>query len=580
MKTISIFFVLILVSYSSAAKISESSTFNRKCAKRGYACGQCEDTLQSDFTGLLNNFLQQPEKTRHWSQAHTRDRLKVKAGTSPEDFISQAASLMRKHNKIGDGRLNFITVGESQSLHETSPGNPRILMKSPNGELWVSFNTDPKSSAYSKIEIMRWSGRDAKWKFQELDFSPKARHANFSGSNCIVCHKTDARPIWDTYRAWPGILPPRDDMVERDQRGKGPDANGRAYISFLERIAKAKQNPKGADRRLASLEIPALKRGSPREQIDSIKTEVASQGWSRVRHFPPPDSGLLGNTDSKTAKFAGPAHLTFDQLQSIQACHIAHGLEALPIWPNLKYVVAGVMYCASENSINPKFIRQFFNHDFASGIDHYFEKAGNHNGPNNETLKKPTANFGSLTKALPMLYKSTRRYQVEEANDKILLQETYLKGYLTRVEKMPAAKAAATARYLARDKKIETIPGFIVIADPGGVKGVAESSTARIAALRYALEPFGVEVGSWALSRGNGVAGGKSFSFSDQFEAQFGPQRAIRQVFDSVKGRTQNEKCEELMKLSRAKTSGRFGELTNASKEHLKRQSAGVSRAK
>ena len=85
--------------------------------------------------------------------------------------------MFKKHNPSGANKLNYLVIGESESLQASSMKdgkmNPRIMLKSPNSELMVTFNTDPTAKGYKTIEVMRWNGKQGRYEFQEINFGEK-----------------------------------------------------------------------------------------------------------------------------------------------------------------------------------------------------------------------------------------------------------------------------------------------------------------------------------------------------------------------------------------------------------------------
>jgi hypothetical protein len=550
------------------------SVFEKNCGRKGegYACPQCEDQLNQQFTELMNKYTQTPVNSgSRWADGEQKDGIRLKPGTTAEDFIADTIKLMRKANPLGGGKVNFIPIGRSESLHDTSVGNPRILLKSPDSELWVSYNTDPKSYAYQKVEIMRWDGKAGKYFFQELDFSnpPDGHHANMSGKVCATCHKEPARPIWDTYRAWPGVLHPRDDMVEAENPDEGgqPDAAARDYLRFLRRIAAAKENPNGQDRRLAGLEIPTSFSGSPKEQIDQIEAQVKQKGWYRVPSFPNPRDGK--NWDTKTAMYAGPSHLAFDQMLGQQMCQVATQLQASkPAFERLKYAITGILKCIPTGEINQDILRKFLPVDYATQSDLYFQNPDHRPTADGGTEPMPRAPWVGTTAAnqkkllaLPMLFRNTTSWQSKEAAHKSDLERYYLIEVLESIEKLDAVSAQNQARFIAEDKQARAQPGFHAISDPGGVKGVAEASPGTIASLRYILEPLGFPVETWSTSRGDAVSLGRSYGFSDQFLPFLKNQKIFEDTFHAASGNSLSEKCDDLAKKSAKALDHKFFEI-------------------
>ncbi|MBX3041336.1 MAG: hypothetical protein KF789_11575 [Bdellovibrionaceae bacterium] len=536
---------------------------NTNCRKdTKFACGECETKLQDDFTSLLAEMTDGRRKVgQHWGESKSSQNKEIKSSMTMDEFLAKTAEVMKQNNPAGV--VNYITIGESESLHGTSPGNPRIAMKSPNGELWVTFNTDPKAPGYDRVEIMRWNGKKAKYEFEEIVFkSAGGGHVDQNPSQCATCHHKPARPIWDSYRAWPGVIPPRDDLIETENPDKKPhgqvDASGRAYLDFLERVAKAKMDPSSKDPaagRLRTLEIPisdqldpSVKNKNPMEQVAAIREFTEKNGWYRVPHYPMKES--LGNYDDKTAPKAGSAHLAFDQLMGQNMCRIANDLTKHPEFDRWKYGLAYLLNCGSHHPSKATseqmngILKRLFGNNLHQRAKNYLRQ--NRFGSAFQDLGKNEAYDDPYTAFLDDTVNSSK----PDNKNKTELHSRYLSSYLREKEGKNAAQAATEVERTTEKKFNARVP-YTVIGDPGGVRGVAEAAPATIAALRYILEPAGVIVGDWSMSRGTAVAGGRSFSYSDQFHVVLMDQPAIQDVMKEMKGRDLNETCQKLEEKSR-----------------------------
>ncbi|MCM2281218.1 MAG: hypothetical protein NDI61_05155 [Bdellovibrionaceae bacterium] len=536
-----------------------TSTLNSNCKQNEFSCGECETALQDDFNELLNEFSQNRQlKSPRWSDSQLPRHSAIKSDAKIEDFIEKSIALLKKHNPDGANRLNMIMLGHSESLHGTTPGNPRVALKSPDGELWVTFNTDPKAPGYNSVEVMRWDGKTGTYKFQEIAFPDakvKQGHIDLSGSKCVRCHREPMRPNWDTYRSWAGVVPPRDDLLENtkdknsESKVTGPDSNARAYFNFLDRIAKAKEGKaQPQDARLKMLEIPANKpkpTGSPTAQIGAIKSELAQKGFYRVPHFPERDQ--LRNHSPKTAPKAGSSHVAFDQFMGQQLCQIATGLKQNRNFDKFKYALTGIMRCSASPKKDVDFteLRKYLPDDFDARARAYFSQSSSLNTEKGQT---PIAN--QPDSVLQAVFEHTKKAHEEGDQYKTSRHENYISNYLQIVEKVPKDKAKKDSHYVSSKKLSKVGLPFTAIEDPGGVKGVAESDTGLIASMRYILEPYGVNVDAWSMALGRSVTD-RTFSFSDQFADTLGQQALWDEVMSAVPGKNQTEKCKALQDLSR-----------------------------
>lgn len=528
---------------------SSSSTLGSACKQPGYSCGECESNLQNDMNSLLSDItggaLKQKE---HWGDSKestpNSGNISMKPGTTLEGTLKNIIDLMKKNNTGGDGTLNFVTIAESESLQGSSVRNgkvyPRVMLKSPNSELMVTFNTDPQAKGYNTLEIMRWNGKQGRYEFQELSFNQNGSggHVDLTGQKCVECHKENPRPNWDTYRAWAGVVPSRDDMLEMNvtdgqfdqKKGMQPDA--RAYLNFLDQVADAKD--KKTNSRLAFLDIPfdtkrqlgpyveaaGKTRLTEREKVDIIKQRVQKDGFYRIRHQPDKEevdsrgnsNGLVYNFDGKTAPYAGPSQFAFDQMLSQNMCKVTTDLKKNPNWDKFKYGMALLAVCGKEGSMEnvypPSFKDRLLNH---------YQKSSYGSLQDIEPNRRPSGRLPAFSDLRQAIYDDTEASHNAANGFKFNRHGRFLNKYLTEVERVPADAARTQAQHYSQEVVTPTnYNGWHAIGDVGGVRGVPEDSTDIMTDTRMLLEPFGVQVGHWSLVHGKSNAY-NSFSFSDQF---------------------------------------------------------------
>jgi hypothetical protein len=395
---------------------------------------------------------------------------------------------------------------------------------------------------------MRWNGKEGKYEFQELNFGEdgKPNHADLSGKKCMECHKAPSpRPNWDTYRAWAGVIPSRDDMLELDaHQGKfdadkdmQPDA--KAYINFLDQVAAAKKDPKG-NPRLKMLDIPfdekvqlkeyvegLQKPISEEKKVEIIKQHVKDKGFYRIRHYPDiesNDGSLAMNFDSKTAKRAGPSQFAFDQMLAQNMCRVATDLKNDPNFEKFKYALAGILKCGSRNYES---LKNFLPENF---MDQAKSSFINSRGSSMPELAANEREISSDTDSKDLFQKindDTNKSHAQSDQYKFNRHERFLSKYLTDVEGLSSSVADEEAKYYSENVVTPTQKNFHAITDPGGVRGVTNSDSDKISALRFLLEPFGVNVGNWSLVFGKPAY--NSYSFSDQF-----PLLTEQPLFDEI----------------------------------------------
>jgi hypothetical protein len=551
---------------------SSSSSLGTSCKQQGYACGECETGLQNDMNSFMNKITGGGfTNGDHWGDGKEKSKnssnISMAPGVTLDGALKEIMDIFKKNNPAGDNKLNFVVIGESESLQASSVRDgkmyPRIMMKSPNSELMVTFNTDPKAKGYNTIEMMRWNGKQGRYEFQELNFGEGGDkpHVDASGAKCLECHKSpDPRPNWDTYRAWAGVVPSRDDMMEMHgqnqqfDKSKGMQPDAKAYLSFLDQMVADKEA--GNKSRISMLDIPfdekrqmaeyvqaaGGKKFSPREQVDLIKKQINDKGFYRIKHFPDVEEAKEGrarmafNFDNKTAEWAGPSQFAFDQMLAQNMCKVTTDLKKHPNFEKFKYPLALMMACGQKDT-------SIFPEEYKKQVVDFY-KGNNYQGLGDidPALKPKTA--PTFEQLQDLVLQDTTASHNHANGFKFNRHEKFLQSYLTEVERAPAAEAAKTAKFYSEEVSTPTQPKWHAITDVGGVKGVPEASTDELASIRLLLEPMGVPVSHWSLVHGKNNAY-NSFSFSDQFEL-FGSQALWGEIREEAGG------CDELESKSKA----------------------------
>lgn len=571
-------------SSESSAGFQGDSSLNRNCRPQGsnLACGECEQPLQNQFNDLIADITGQPNQGDHWSDSFG-GKASIRPGVTLESTLARIKEMMKSNNPAGGNGLNFIVIGESESLQPTTVRDgkmyPRIALKSPNSELWVTFNTDPKEPTYSTLEIMRWNGKKAKYEFMELDFDKNKRHMDGTGEKCISCHKQpDPRPNWDTYRAWSGVVPSRDDMlemhardgeyVEGSERRIGTD--GRAYLSFLDQVVSAKETT--PNDRLAMLDIPMdpqvqfagrtppVTELSPREQVELIRRQTEERGFYRIPHYPYTEGLGQSNFDQKTARYTGPSQAAFDQMSGQNFCRISTRLKEHPDYNKFKYYLAGLGEGSCKNNmLSGEQMEEWIPESYRTRINSHFSANPAVTLRNLNQNRKPTG-FRDFRGLVERLNEDTAENHSQADRFKVQRHRRFLNSYLRNgeglgshsqsnrqgvptnrnfVNSRPGSKVKAEdvidqeAEYFSQSLKAPQHSGFHAISDFGGVNGVAEAAGQEISSLRAVLSPLGIDVGHWSMMRGEDP-NYDSLAFSDQFVLLY-QQAAVQDVLAEVK---------------------------------------------
>ena len=482
MRLVTYFLFLFFFGVSSQADNLKQGT----CIKDGYECSQCDEDYIKNLEKLLKS-----------ADDPTADpRI-----NSIEDLLEALPIEMKK---------NMIVVGGSMSVQESAPGNlydekqpplPRILFKTPNAEAFLGITMDPSAKKFKAAELMIWNGKKGGHSFPELDMSQPIgkRYNPDAGKECAKCHTERLRPNWDTYRAWAGVLPPKDDEL------KPNDPSTQVYLNFLRKIATEKKTNPGS--RWAKLPFPNIVTSSksssrdltqenvpeenaervldPSEQIRLIEERLANDQSVAIPHFP------LTFGDGVTVN-------TFDQLSELNACQVSRELRNHPRFPSFKYALAAVFLCEEDP--------QPFPPKPAGGLT---------------TEKPPILKLMSASKATEFsnYFGETN---ASKAYDK--LSSTVEKSYaLLNTEKSERHKKLLQ-QMGATQTDLDKIQDL---------NGVEEKFIKEISSLRFLLEPLGIEVGEWSMSFGSDLSR-PHYNFADRFPVS--KQKAVAEVTDEFIG--------------------------------------------
>lgn len=378
-------------------------------------------------------------------------------------------------------RREFILMTESRSLQ----AQPRVLLKSPNSEIVVSFNTTPGSRGYNNLEVRYWNGKTKKFNYVDVKFAADEKSSPVISQNpraCVRCHYGVLRPNWDPYNFWHGQTP-----FNRDSLVKGSEES-RIYRNFLTKVKS------GADR---------LRQLRPFNRIEDIDKE-----WEKIEsaasipsdpNSPPliklpsvPMVGIqgIGNTTSNEVvmdfrnlngfakkpgmqlasmdRSDGPGVRLFDQLTPLNFCRISEELANDENADIFKYAAWMSQECEAEawRDAIPNWAR--------AKMDQYFQIRGL------EPVEGERDTFDTV-KA------DTKMRQKRVFEEKVERQRAFF-------ERQTGGKTAAELELKKREVQDR------------------ETSLNSIAPLRYMLEPFGVNVRHWSMSLDP-----ETYTFADLF---------------------------------------------------------------
>ncbi len=468
---ITLFFILIVVPTSFAGIENCKRVYNQG---DDYKCGQCEEKLQISFDSLLK-------------------KTAVGGVQSVEDFLAQLDPILKK---------NYMIIGDSKSNQTTAKDKYRYVLKSPESEVLVAFTEDPKAPGGQTIEVIRWDGKNAKYKFESIDFSKGKAQVDLSGKNCVHCHKENLRPNFDDYPAWTGFLPPKLDVVDREssQVGSPPTPSSQAYLDTMKRIAIERDHAAQGKppSRLSFLNIPYVDT-DPRPATPLTDTQKIKAIEKSIQNNTESKGGLFGyriphdlaatqiiNNSAKTSSTAGPAAFTFDQLVSQQVCQITNRLKEDPNFSKFKYALSGIILCKNTSLFD--YLKSDVDRD---------ERRENQ-------------------KIISNKLKKIREQMTEDENKtNAARQERHFK-FLTETLNMGKTQSELDSKKIASESDDQDL----------------------ISQFRVLLEPFGVRTGDWSMSFGDRFSE-NHYTFADQLKDEFTNNIAAEKSF------IENEAVEE-----------------------------------
>ncbi|MBY0413118.1 MAG: c-type cytochrome [Bdellovibrionales bacterium] len=445
----------------------------RGCAKNKASdkCGQCDTQLKNEVLDLVSN-------------------LNEKKVGDVESFLDALPDNMKK---------DFVMMSESRSFQTSDTLNPRVLLRSPNSDIVLSFNSHQKHAekkeyrGNDRVEMMVWDGANARFDFIDVQFPSESKGGKKgekpivtkNPQTCLNCHGgSNPRPNWDPYNFWSGQIPfNRDTLVRNSQETKD-------YLEILKRIegTSSVKNP-----RLAKLKPLA----SANDVENALKEDERFQ-------LPSLSSTASSNGD-------GPGVKLFDQLSQKNFCKIGNELNEHELKDKIKYAIQGLKNGCNLNNFFPKETQDVFKT--------YFEKR-----------KIGVESSGKFS--IGKLTQDTRTKQTSVFEDKKTRQLwAFEKEYELRKKELSKDKdfdarkfAMEQMKFMETYRPLENRESF--------------SNASKIANLRYFLEPLGINVDSWSMSVDSGT-----YSFADVLGGldSFG-------IFNSSE--LSGKGCEELQNLS------------------------------
>lgn len=347
-------------------------------------------------------------------------------------------------------RQGMVFVADSRSLQESTVSAPRVLLKSPNSDVIISFGTDPALRGFDAIEMTVWNGETAKVEMAEIRFPEDSRDPRLRGATqamvernpqkCVICHGEDRNWVFDPYRIWGGHIPWTEDALNR----------GSIEVDWYKRFLTNISEGQSRWRHLR-----------PMETAEEIDAALAATGRYQIKS-PESETTQPNNTPSLDLSH---------QILIYNGCRVANELAERPDWARIQYAVAG-----ATNGCDPA---TFLDEESAKAAREFFEERGIGVGPDGKF-------------DYDALMADTVKKQSSLVADRVGRQQWIFEKYGNMDINGARAEVKLAADNLLRKDAVFTtggnrFPGF-------------ENSQRDVTASRYLLEPLGIDVSRWSMA--------------------------------------------------------------------------------
>ena len=105
-------------------------------------------------------------------------------------------------------RSHYVLLFASRSLQSASFENPRAILYGNDAQFIVTFTGHPRQRGFEAVEIAEFKAATQSFELREIRFAAEAgAPIVFSPPNppqCLSCHGSPARTLWDSAPLWPG----------------------------------------------------------------------------------------------------------------------------------------------------------------------------------------------------------------------------------------------------------------------------------------------------------------------------------------------------------------------------------------
>jgi hypothetical protein len=131
--------------------------------------------------------------------AQLQTQLREHQVHSVEGLLALLPASMRSH---------YVLLFASRSRQSASFENPRAILYGDDAQFIVTFNGAPDQHGFEAVEIAQFKPDTQRFELHEIRFSPQAATPiEYSAANppqCLACHGSPARTLWDSAPLWPG----------------------------------------------------------------------------------------------------------------------------------------------------------------------------------------------------------------------------------------------------------------------------------------------------------------------------------------------------------------------------------------
>lgn len=317
------------------------------------------DENRDDFKNGLLSDLNSDDPNKEIKFPGSDSKVKLGDLKSVEDFVE---FLPEKY------KMNVVFMAPSRSLQE----GDRYLLKSPNSEIVMSFNSHPspdgdvtKLRGGKAVEMQVWNGVRGVWELVEIDFSEGKPKVERNPTKCLNCHGfgQNTRPNFDAYNFWSQTKPFFRGMLRPGTQ------EAAEYLEFLKKIkADADARKAGGPATRFSVLEPMLKVN----KIEDIEAKLNAGESFRLRVDT--SNGMSSNGDGAAA-----VNL-FDQMYLTNHCRLANlstNPKHNPFAEQMKYALTGAVNgCINGNND----LKTFLPEPLIKKMENYYKGMGFGNG--------------------------------------------------------------------------------------------------------------------------------------------------------------------------------------------------------